>query len=470
MLLRFEVENHASFRDQQELSLIADKRRIDRAELNVPGRTEHVVTVAAIYGHNASGKSNLVHAISWMRSAVLYSFSKWTPTKNPRHLVGEYKPIPRLPFAFRDNFEDFPSSYNIDFLLNENRYQYGFSCNNQKILEEWLYDYPKGKLRRLFERDSSREVKFGRGLTGPRKASADMLRDNSLYLSVGAAQANPTLSAVYDWFKQDLLIATDEDYPMRLDFTLTQYLENPGPDRIAALELLRLADLGLEDIEFEDKDPDSPFEKDLAQIQEAMEKIAEGRIVVRDSIAHRVSTTHSVSGNHYSLRLQDESSGSNTWISMLGPILMALEYGSILCVDELDARLHPELVDFLVNLFQSKVTNKNGAQLIFNSHATYLLGSSARTVLFRDQIWFTEKNHTNGSSSLFPLTDFKERDTRAEGGPNYERRYFAGRFGAIPYIDDLALTRFSDLIPRSEFEPQKQEAGATAQTGKKDRA
>ncbi|MEK8144411.1 ATP-binding protein [Streptomyces sp. M10(2022)] len=144
---------------------------------------------------------------------------------------------------------------------------------------------------------------------------------------------------------------------------------------------------------------------------------------------------HRTAEGTFALDLAQESSGTRTWIGLVGPVVTTLAEGGVLCVDELDARLHPYLVDALVGMFQSRETNRTGAQLVFTTHEAALLGRNVRTELFRDQVWFTEKDPGTLTTRLFPMTEFAVRDSV----DNLERRYLGGRFGAVPYLDDELL-------------------------------
>ncbi|MEU6060543.1 ATP-binding protein [Streptomyces sp. NPDC047097] len=420
MLLRFRVSNHASLRDEQELSLIADKEQTARAEQPVPRSGHRVVPVAAVYGPNASGKSNVIDAIAWMRAAVLSSFRSWDPSGG----------VPRRPFAFRRNAAEHPSVFEVEFVMDGVRYDYGFTVDDDRIREEWLYSYPEGKQRRLFERLGEDPIAFGRGLTGRRKVIAELLRPNSLYLSVAAAQGHELLRRIYGWFRHGLGVATDGDFHKRLDSTIGLFLEDGAQGLQPLLGFLRFADLGVSGLEV--REPEEGVDAERQRIVEAIRGIVGDRARIEETGSSRVLVTHTTEEGVYELDLAHESSGTRTWIGLLGPVLITLAQGSVLCVDELDARLHPYLSDALVGMFQSPKINTRGAQLVFSTHEASLLGRSSRTELMRDQVWFTEMEAGSRATRLFPLTDFQVRDAT----DNLERRYLQGRYGALPYIDE----------------------------------
>ncbi|MER5974728.1 ATP-binding protein [Streptomyces sp. NPDC002055] len=424
MLVRFRVTNHASLREEQELTLVADDRHDERAEQEVPRSRHRVVPVAAIYGQNASGKSNVIDALVWMRTAVLASFQRWDPSGG----------VPRRPFALRSGASLPPSGYEVEFVLDGVRYAFGFTVDDDRVLEEWLYAYPEGKPRRLYERRGDEPVSFGRGLTGRRKVIADLLRPNSLYLSVAAAQGHDLLRTIYAWFRNDLTVATDSDFQHRLDHTVSLCLaERERGDRAPLMDLLRFADLGVGGLEI--REPGEEVVDEQERVLAALREVLGDRVKVEAPLGDRVRVEHRTADGTFTLRLGEESSGTRTWIGLLGPVVTALIRGAVLCVDELDARLHPHLTDALVGMFQSPETNRRGAQLIFSTHESSLLGRNSRTELFRDQLWFTEKDYDTGATRLFPLTEFSVRDSIE----NLEKRYLGGRYGAVPHFDSDLL-------------------------------
>ncbi|MYX15580.1 AAA family ATPase [Streptomyces sp. SID8374] len=424
MLLRFQVTNHASLLEEQELSLIAADRHPERAEFPSPAGDEFAVPVVAVYGTNASGKSNVIDSIGWMRSAVLTSFRRWDPSGG----------VPRRTFALGQGAAERPSSFAVDFVVGGVHHQFGFSVNDERVTEEWLYYYPEGRQRRLYERGADDVVTFGRWLTGRRKLIAELLRPNSLYLSVAAAQGHDQLGEVFRWFRSGLRMATDHDFPQRLDHTVRLCLEGrDGRADQPVLDLLRFADLGVSGLEIQDWD--ESVREDHQRITQALRDALGDKVRVREDAKRRVRVEHRTAEGVFPLDLAYESSGTRTWIGLIGPVITTLADGGVLCVDELDARLHPYLVDALVGMFQSPETNSRGAQLVFSTHEAALLGRNVRTELFRDQVWFTEKDPRTLATRLFPLTEFSVRNS----ADNLERRYLGGRYGAVPHLDDDLL-------------------------------
>lgn len=421
MLLRFRVTNHASLRQEQELSLIAERPRDGRVERTVPRGDHRAVAVAGIFGPNASGKSNVINAMLWMRAAVAHSFAHWAPSGG----------VPRRPFAL-DRDAGVPSTFVVDVVIDGVAYEYGFSCDDREFTEEWLYSYPEGRRRKLFERAAGEPPEFGRSLTGGVRTMARLTRPNSLFLSVAAAQNHDLLGSIHRWFDRCFRSATDHDLADRLRFTADHYLSGAAA-AAPIMQLLRYADFGIGELTLADAEPEREAEHRLLEraIREAM---GERSVRVEPDPTDRVRLEHRTEEGSFVLGLAEESSGTRTWAGLLGPVFFTLAHGTLLCVDELDARLHPNLTDALVGLFQTPDVNVNGAQLVFSTHEPSLLGHNTRTELGRDQVWLTEKG-ADGATSLFPLSDFQVR----ESSENKEKRYLVGRYGAVPFFDERIL-------------------------------
>jgi len=454
MLLRFRIENHASLRDEQELSLVALAQHSGRAEGMVSGADKLSTTpVVAIYGPNASGKSNVIDAIMWARHVVLSSYRSWDPTGG----------VARRPYRFRPEPGSTPTEAQFDFVVDDVRYAFGFSVDDDKICREWLYHFPEGRSNRLYDRDENGEVVFGRSLKGRRKTIADSLRQNSLFLSVAAAQGHQQLSRIFRWFRFDLIGANDADFQRRVDHTLHIILKSDVHDAEAraATLLLSYADLGAAALQA--KELDEADTEELQRVRRALQETAGDRVALESSKFKHVTVVHHTTEGEYTLPIGEESSGTQTWVGLLGVVISTLVRGGILCVDELDARLHPQLVDALVGMFQSAEVNQRGAQLIFSSHDVTLLGREARTELYRDQIWLTEKDPETLATRLFPLTEFRVRDNV----DNMERKYLLGRYGAIPYLDEGFPHRLAGILEREEPDAGKEtaQAGAGTDTG-----
>lgn len=353
-----------------------------------------LLRVAGIYGANAAGKSNVLEALRFMRDAIRQSHRNWPPEG----------PIPRKPFLFDAKYKSEPSEFEADLWLEGVLYTYGFALDDHKIREEWLYASPRGRRQLWFSRDLETGFKFGKHLKGNNRVLQGFTRDNSLFLSVAAENNHQTLFPVYSWFAENLRFTRHDNRDRQISCSIDVL----GSEfRTPLINLLRRADLGIIDVQ----QAGSPGSSTLEFVHEA-----------KDS--------------SFRLPLESESRGTQILFSLSGPILDALEKGALLCVDELDASLHPILALELIRIFQSSEWNPKNAQLVFNTHDTTLLGGLLEEpALRRDQIWFVEKDEA-GATHLYPLTDFKPRKLE-----NVERGYLMGRYGGVPFTVPLLANK-----------------------------
>jgi predicted ATPase len=420
MLIEFRVSNHRSISSEQVLTMEVGRTTApDAAHARaVDGADQRLLTVAAIYGANASGKSNVISALDFFVHAVTWSHRAWAPEGG----------VPRDPFAWGAD-RDAPSVFEGIFVVDGVRYEYGFSANDDVFLEEWLYAWPHGRKQCWFEREGQ-EFKFGEHLHGENRLSEQSTRPNSLFLSAAVQNRHEQLSKVHAWFRLVRIAGAPERRPN--DASLTHFLRFERDDRQLSLfsgdsdprderfksviELLQAADIGIVDMKLER----APSRPSVGQLRR--ERYLDD-IVVR----HRSKT-----GEAW-LPLREESSGTKMLFHLAYSFLSTLRVGGLLVVDELEASLHPLLGLHLVRQFNDPVKNQRNAQLIFTTHDTNLLGTSlGAPALQRDQVWLTEKDE-DGATHLYPLTDYKPR--KAE---NIETGYLQGRYGAIPFLGELA--------------------------------
>lgn len=432
-LLSFSAENVRSFRDELEFSLLAtamqDPTVVRQLSWREGGKPIGVLPVAGVFGANASGKSNFLHAMQDMRVCVLQSFRGVSPNSGP----------PRLPFKLDSDHAVRPSRYEVDLVLGGIRHQYGFVVDDERVLEEWAIRYPKGRAVSLFERDGDATT-LGTADRAAGRAVLSILRPNALFLSTAAATDHPGLAPLYDWFEQRLLLAEAESRFARQALT-SQMLDDPDT-RERILELLRVADLGVVDVQRRRMNP---------EMRQRMEKAVRVLMGDEESDGHSVSIdeldtqlVHRGTTGPVAMAPNEESLGTQVWLGLVGPVVVALRDGATLLADELDASLHPVLVHEIVRLFQQPHTNPRNAQLIFNAHDMTLLGDSADRLLGRDQIWLTEKLET-GASRLYALADLDPRKDEAIG-----RRYLAGRYGGVPIVAPDEFDRAAALVTAGE--------------------
>ncbi len=440
MLLQFSIKNFKTFKDKATLSLIASNYDKDtREDENVYMEEKFGIRLlksAVIFGANASGKTNLLGALAFMRSFVINS--------SKESQKGEK--INVQPFRLNEETESEPSEFEVIFIVNKEQYRYGFEATQQKIISEWLYHKPKTKEIELFYREGNNfeihERNFAKGGT---IAKQGFVRDNALLISVAAQFNEKTATIVIDWFKKTQTISGLHERGYQ-GFTLNKIEDLAYKTKI--LELLKVADFGIQDIKIQKFDADNLPKGMPENIKETIAK----KFELKDIEFIDVLTTHKkydsskkVISNVNFLLDDDESSGTQKFFALSGPILDVIEKGRTLIVDELDSKLHPNLVCKMVSLFNSKEFNKKNAQLIFNSHDTNLLSSG---LFRRDQIWFTNKNKY-GEAKLYSLADFKSDEVRKN--EPYEDNYIKGKYGAVPF-----LGFFDNLINvLSQYENEK---------------
>jgi uncharacterized protein len=373
---------------------------------------EGVLPVTAIYGANASGKTNVLKALKFMKAAVEKSHREWRPEG----------PIPLQVFRLDEDSRNIPSRFTADIIISGIRYQYGFAVNRRAIQEEWLNAYPSGRKQAWFSRSVGKPIEFSTKMSGENKAIETLTRSNSLYLSAAAQNNHEMLTPIYRWFVDAFSFVNSERSPYR---QLTVALCDDEDDKKRIAQLLRVADLGIAGLRVKKEDVPEKTRMAMRAFVAALELEKAGQFL---DVPHRsdIELLHSAGKRPVAFPLSQESDGTVAYLSMLGPMLDTLKKGGVLCIDELDASLHPLLAMQIITLFNDPELNTKGAQLIFNTHDINLLNTK---LLRRDQIWFTEKQ-SDGSSQLYPLTDFKPKL-----GENIESGYLQGRYGAIPFLN-----------------------------------
>ena len=442
-LLSFTARNVRSYREEVHLSLLATRlsdtdavRDVDTAGASSPVT---VLPVAGIFGANASGKSTVLRAMADMRAIVLGSFRQ-----------GDHETrIRRYPFLLHDE-SACPSHFEVDLILSGVRWQYGFEFDDRHVLGEYAYFYPKGRQALVFRRERDRqEHHFGQLFRSSGPELARLVRRNALLLSVAGAAADATredrprivavLGSLFAWFRTSLLLMDSGNGTQRI--ARTADLTRSSGTRERVLALIRAADLGITDVERFHRD----FDPELAErVQRALrilngleESGPEGqddRLVVSDLIRLH----HTGLDGSAAIDPEHESAGTLTWVSLIGPVLDALDRGVAVLVDDLDASLHPHLVQRFIHLFQDRDTNPKCAQLVFNAHDVTILGDSSQRALGRDQIWLTEKA-ADGTTTLYALADFRPKGDEALG-----RRYLQGRYGGVPVLDPAEFRQAID--------------------------
>jgi uncharacterized protein len=403
-MIEFSVGNYRSFKDVVTFSMVAapighENEEIDLNNVFAIAKDINLLRSAAIYGANASGKSNLVRAILFMRTFVVNSVSR------------RFKdPIDTEIYKLSKDTETEPSYFEIIFAIGTTRYRYGFEVDRLRVKSEWLYQTLSTEEAELFSRegqDINVSEKFSEG-----QELIKRTRSDALFLSVVTQFNGDIATDILYWF-YSLTIISNIDNEILYQSTSNYILIEDGDSKKHLIDLIKSLDLGVEDIKLLENplvNEEYPFDR---EIQTTHWKY--------DSDCKKLSLEQ--------FDIGEESAGTQKLYRLSGLLVRMLENGGVLIVDELDDRLHPLITNAIVKLFNSPKTNPKNAQLIFTTHDTNLLSSN----LFRkDQIWFTEKNRY-GATDLYSLAEYKIPEQSS-----FEQDYIAGKYGAVPFIGDLS--------------------------------
>ena len=386
MLLQFSVTNHRSIKETAIISMKAAADKTMSEILISPDGKKELVPVMAIYGANAAGKSNVIHALLLMREMVCGSYAK--PLRGAE--------LPYEPFAFVEGQTE-PTAFEIIYYYEGIKYAYGFSFDSGSIISEYLYHWPNGREALVFSRERDRyefRESVQEQLTLARRTSG-----NRLYLTSSNEWNCTQTEKAFLWFQQNLrgLTASGVSNESTIDA-----IRKGGEEKQRILKEMMLADLGICNVELS-----GTKEKPII------------------STVHQL-TNDSGERRQYTLLLGQESVGTQRFFSRIGLWMDALNSGAVLVVDEIEASMHPLLTRHLIEMIQDQTINQNHAQLIFTTHDTGLLDLK---LLRRDQIWFAEKDEKTMQTDIYALTDFSPRKEE-----NIARGYLQGRYGAIPFI------------------------------------
>ena len=417
MLIEFRVANFRSIREEQILSMVAGKDNSHADTHLTPTGIQSIpklIRSAVIYGPNAGGKSNLIDALAFMQNVVVSSATQMV----------EGQPFICQPFKLDAESAKSPIEFELTFLLEGIRHQYGFSLTRERVVKEWLLVYKAAKAQQWFSRrsdtTSGKDIyEFSTYFTGQRKLWEETTRSNALFLSTAVQLNSELLRPIFLWITQKLFLIVAGMQPI-FDFTITMAKNDEGKG--AVLRFLAAADLSIADLALE-----------MRKVKEVGVHLEAGKVPVQTVTEVEkpfIQFIHKSDAGTASLELHEESLGTRRLFAFAGPVIDVLRQGRVLIVDELDGSLHPLMVRFLLQMFHSPELNRNGAQLIFTTHDTSLLD---KDLFRRDQVWFVEKDRTQ-ATRLYPLTDFSPRKNEA-----LERGYLMGRYGALPFLSDFRI-------------------------------
>lgn len=417
MLIEFSVENFMSIKQKVTLSMLAGKGSEHLNNTTKINNEQRILNTAAIYGANASGKSNLFKALT---TAIIL-------VRKSSMMQINQKLSDLIPFKFDVDSIKGPSKFEFIFVTNNKKYIYGFSADKDKVYEEYLYHYLSAKPSKIFERRNTNEYEYTQNEQKELSSIEEKNTENKLFLATATAWNYSKTKEAYMWFAE--YIDTFNDYNSLPNLSFGKYEnDNDGKLKNFTLNLLKEADININDFYIDKQEMNLNDIADpvlLDFLKNNPDKIVKG-------VTRKVTTKHHIedeNGNKLvipTLNLMEESVGTIN-LFFLSPILKeTLEKGKIIVIDEIDKSLHPLLVNYIIELFHDEDINKNGAQLIFNTHDTNMLDLD---IFRRDQIYFAEKNTKTGETTLFALDDFSVRKNE-----NVRMGYLIGRYGAIPIL------------------------------------
>ena len=411
MIQNIIIENFLSIKKKLEINFEATATKSHNESVINLDNSKYLKTIA-IYGPNASGKTNILKALDYMKWLILnsYNFNEGVKTG-------------RIPFKLDKNSRNKPTYFEINFFIKKIKYNYSFKLDDEKIIEENLNYYPKGKITLIFSRNINSEEEFKFNHEDKATLQKIRVRPNQLFLSKATYENYKKTEEVYKFFRENIVNGLKNE--KGLNYTLRLIEINPKIKDMY-LEFLQKADFSIDEIIFEKKKRKvNGFEFKIDKNNPVMNSLPEQE---EDYYELFLSHRNKDENSNYNLGFNEESDGTKVFFSLLGPILNILENNKILIVDELEASLHPELTSLIIEIFNN---SKSRSQLLFTTHDTNVLSPE----LFRkDQIYFT--NRTNNETDCFSLYDFGD----VREGADYEKQYLDGKYGAVPTIDKRIIS------------------------------
>ena len=424
MLIQFNFKNFKSFREEVSLDLTATKIT-EHEEHVIEAANDKLLKVAAIYGANASGKSNVYDAFEYMTYYVDESFKFGDEEERRRKTGDAYLKV--TPFLFDEKSRDEETTFEVFYVDNSEdtgkTYQYGFSLKNDEVVEEWLYSKAKtarNKYRTIFYRKKGEELEmngFSKNHVENIKAS---LNKESLIVSLGSKLRITRLKKVRDWFLSNEIVNFGDPAE---NFFLSRVLPEGFIDK---------------------KEVQDNVVEYFASFDEAIRDFNIEELPQKDekdnSKNYKIDALHKMSDSEKmaSIPLKQESSGTLKMFALYPSLKEVLDQGSILFIDELNARLHPLLVRNIILTFLSPEINTQNAQLVFTTHDIWQFSNE---LLRRDEIWMVNKNR-DGVSELYSLVEFKDEDgNKVRRDEALAKNYLTGNYGAIPALKPMKMLK-----------------------------
>lgn len=407
MLIRFSFKNFKSFKDENCLDMEATSLKEHEYNVAKTDSTE-ILKVSAIYGANASGKTNVLQAFSYMKKRILISDD--SKVNSPMDEENIYS------FMINDN----PISLEVEILAKNNKiYKYGFDILKDKIISEWLYEKRINKFYEIFERNNNNVQ-----IMKVKNKLFDLanIDDKSLFLKSFRAidKSNEDFNSVYEWFmNSNYLDLGDPKFEDALNKRISLRIVEDEKYRSELLAFIKTFDATIDSINI------SPA---------SLEEIKNTNGVVK------VELIHNYEDGKKALPISLESNGTMKMFHLFDFFVDAVKNGMVLFVDELDAKLHPLLTRYIINLFHNSEKNIGNGQLIYSTHDTVNLN---KETFRRDEIWFAEKDK-NGISEIYSLSDYIMEDEngnakKVRNDATYNKDYLTGRYGAIPVLEEFNI-------------------------------
>lgn len=427
MLISFSVTNFRSFKEKQTIDLRVVKKFHSAKDFannyfdSKLKNTGELLKSSAIYGANASGKSNLIKAV-YAFNLVALNLKNFM---NPRKRNEEIKPYE--PFALDSKFKNQPTEFEIDFIVKQTRYRYSFGYDHQKIHYEKLEFLKENSpvnfkliYHLKFDKNNHLKAEFSNEFQGNKDNALEVLKNtyNNLFLFLNVNQdGNNFLNPIYDWIANKLNIAFDHD-----NYEETKrWIAKDKNNKKLAIDLIKKFDLGIKDLEINEKEIPKKFFED-PKIPEEVKKLYKNDKLYDASFI--TSTGHKFDKNQISL-------GTQAIFSMASQIFPVLLNGGVLFFDELDSSLHPDILLEVIKMFHNPKINTGNGQIVFTIHNDILLEKEFK-IFRRDQVWFASKNQQTQDSFLYSLAEFTT-DT-ISNKHNIVNLYRDNSFGARPLI------------------------------------
>ena len=395
MLCQFSFQNFKSYKGETTLDFQAATLPEFKKTLITEEKAADLLPVSVIYGPNGGGKSNLLQALSCMISTIVKPVQELG--KNRQNLILQQK-VDAVPFLFDQTSASDPSEFRIFFRIFRNEYCYYISIKNDEIVSESLYRklITGKKSATIFERETN-GITLGSSIS--KKSINTSVNPKMPYLSFLAINYNiPVINEVMTWFESCIIRSYAN--PM-VEHQII--LANDAVNKEQFIRALNDMDIDITDYRY-------------------------------DEDSHQLFTKRILGSTEYELPFSDESDGTRKLIAALPVILLALREGRMVIIDELDAKLHPKLLRYVITLFKNKEINQRGAQLLFTSHD---MSTLKNTVFRRDEIWFAAENRAH-ESEIYSLHEIRGEDNdRIKNTAAYDKQYLEGRYGADPYLSNM---------------------------------